>query len=86
MTEINWRELYESACVAITALEKENTELRQINIFVTNEKKQWETEKFVQQNIIQQALSSANSKSNEYLEENRQLKEEIASLKAQLRG
>ena len=86
MTEINWRELYESACAAITALESEVVELRQINTFIVNEKKQWETEKFVQQNIIQQALSSANSKSNEYLEENRQLKEEIAHLKAQLRS
>ena len=85
MTEINWKELYESACNAIQSLEREIAELKQNITFISNEKKQWEAERFVQQNIIHQAITSANAKSNEYLEENRKLKDEIYNLKARLK-
>jgi hypothetical protein len=78
----DYRNLYESMCEAVRALEKENAELKQKCLVMEAQKKQWELEKITQQQIIQQSLNSSNTTNNRYLEEINQLRDEINRLKA----
>jgi len=81
MTERKFEQLYQSMISVVEGLEAELAELKRINAILEAEKMQWVAEKMAQQAIIQQALSDANATSNQYLEENRELKEEIKRLK-----
>ena len=79
--EENYKKLYEAMCESCEDLVKRVKELEQFNAILQAEKKQWELEKIFQQNIIQQALNRSNSTNNEYLEENKRLKEEIKRIR-----
>lgn len=76
------KRVHDSMNQAYSALEQELERVKMRNEILTAEKKQWEMEKASQQMIIQNALTQSNSVSNQYLEENRRLKEEIKLLKS----
>lgn len=75
------KKLYTSAEQAMQAFQKENAALQAAVNILEAEKRQWEQAKLMQQQIIQQALASANNISNGYLEEVQRLRAEIQALK-----
>lgn len=68
---------------AVLKLEKKVAELQAQNSILNTEKAQWELEKFQQQAIIQQTINNSNETSNKYLEENRQLRDELRKFKGE---
>jgi hypothetical protein len=77
---MGYEELYESLKIANEQLQKRNELLEHQNNILVMEKKQWEQEKVVQQQVIQQTLNTANANNNQILEENRRLKDELQRL------
>lgn len=76
-TEEQLKKRCESLSEGITYLEKKLVVAEQVIAVLEAEKKQWQAEKVMQQQIIQQAINQVNATSNGYLEENRRLKEEL---------
>lgn len=70
------KRIHDSTNRAVEALDKELVELRRINGILEAEKKQWEIERSVQQNIFQQTLDKVNAQNNVYLEELTRLRDE----------
>jgi hypothetical protein len=77
----DWKRRYDSLLEAYKEMEGRLKEVQALNGVLEAEKKQWVLEKLNQQLVIQNALQRANAVSNGYLEENRQLKEEIERLR-----
>lgn len=75
------KRVHDAMNTAYLSMEREIETIKMQNAILTAEKKQWEVEKVQQQMIIQQTLTSSNEVSNKYLEENKQLKEELKRLK-----
>lgn len=80
-SEDYWKKCYATAEETIRKFLKQIEELQQRCTLLEMEKKQWETEKLIQQAIIQQALNKSNATSNEYLEENNKLKAELEKIR-----
>jgi uncharacterized phage infection (PIP) family protein YhgE len=80
ITEDKYRRLYESTKAAAAQLELQVAGLKALNKVLEAEKRQWQADKIRQQEIIREVINEANSRSNQYLEENRQLKEELRKL------
>jgi len=81
ISEKKYQKLYESLSYAVEHLESENTFLKGQIDLLQAEKKQWQLDKAIQQDIIQRTLNTSNATNNQYLEENKALKEEINKLR-----
>lgn len=79
--EIKWKLLYDSLSPQVGILEARLKEVLAENNVLKAEKKHWLIEKAIQQQIIQEALNRANVLSNQYLEANQKLQEELLRLK-----
>ncbi len=81
MSEEKWQRLYQSLSEHTRVLEG-NIILYKTRIeILESEKKQLILDKLNQQQIIQGALDRVNFQNNEYLEENRKLREDIKRLR-----
>jgi regulator of replication initiation timing len=78
---MDYQKLYEGLATRVPQLESQVRMLVQENDILKMEKKQWVAEKEQQTAIIQQTLAGVNSQTQDILEENGRLKEEIAQLK-----
>lgn len=78
------KSLHETTNNRILVLEGQKNSLIEEKHLLEMQKVQWESEKIKQQLMIHQTISSLNKKSNEYLEENQQLQQEIKELKNRL--
>jgi len=78
---MDYQKLYEGLAARVPQLESQVRMLTQENDILKMEKKQWVLEKEQQGRIIQQTLAGVNADTQDVLEENARLKEEIAQLK-----
>lgn len=77
----NFEKLYESLKSAYFQASLELIEIKKANAVLEIEKRKWEAEKLVKDRVIHEAITKSNQKNNEYLEENKSLREEIANMK-----
>lgn len=73
------RRLHEATNEAVRRLEAENAALRAEVVALDAQKRQWQAERAVQGQVIQEALTRANATSNAYLRE-------VERLRAALQG
>lgn len=78
---MDYQKLYEGLAARVPQLASQVEMLEHENGILKMEKKQWVMEKEQQGRIIQETLASVNSQTQDILEENERLKEEIAQLK-----
>jgi archaellum component FlaC len=78
---MDYQKLYEGLAVRVPQLESQVRLLEQENNILKMEKRQWVVAQEQQGHIIQQTLAGVNSQTQDVLEENARLKEEIARLK-----